>query len=115
MLDTSSFLANLLIQLPLWGAYAAGVLLSALLVGRRRDTPAWLLVIGFGLLLLVSIAWWVAGMLPIFMYPGTDPATIATIVGWLHLVLNLVSAAGVVCLAVAVWTGMQRPAERQDV
>lgn len=103
--------SGLLLRLPLWGAYAVGVLVSAMLVSQRRDTPAWLALVGFSALLLASVASWFTGMAPVLVGFARGFA-IARAFVCLNVILQLVSAAGVLCLAYALWTGMRTPVQR---
>ncbi len=107
-----TILGNLFIRLPVLGAYAVGVLLSAVLVSRRRDGASWLALVGFGLLLAVNLASWFLAFLPIWLASTRNMTTIAQTIGCLHTILNLISAAGVLCLAFALWTGLQPPTRR---
>jgi hypothetical protein len=100
---------SLLIRLPVLGAYAVGVLLSAVLVARRRDTPSWLVLVGFGLLLVVNVASWFLGALPMWSAPFRG-MTIGGTLACLSVILSLVSAVGALCLAFGLWMGMRPPA-----
>ncbi len=100
---------TLLARLPSLLACVAGVIVGVVLVTRRRDTAAWLALVGFGLLLAMDVGSWLTNLLPAWVGVHSGAAGVASIaglVGVLGIVVHIGSAAGILCLAAALWVGL---------
>lgn len=96
-------------RMPVLGACAIGVIVSAALLVHRRAVPAGLALLGFALLLAANTASWLMNVLPIWL--ATDGAyALGTFFALFSLLLNLTTAAGVLCLTLAIWAGLSRNA-----
>ena len=89
-------------RLPLMLAYLAGVIVSIILVRRRGDMPAWLALVGFAILLLTNLF---GIALNLLVAVGTMGLGFMGLIG---LVGNIAALAGMVCIIIALWQGMQR-------
>lgn len=98
--------SDILIRLPLLGAYGLGLVMALSLLIRRRDAPAWLGVIGFGVSLIAQFLSFLMNTLPLWRIT-VDP------LGWslycLRVLLHLATAGGILCIGLALWLGLSQP------
>jgi hypothetical protein len=102
------FLTTLVVRLPTMVAYTVGLVVALALLARRRDAPAWLAFIGFGLLLVANISSWLLNMVPLWSasFGHHSMVGIAGALSLGNVVLNVLAAGGAICLAVALWMGL---------
>ena len=101
----SYVLGSALLSLPLLLAQGLGVVVGIVLVARRGDTVAWLALIGFGLLGLANLLSLMTMYMP-FLASQIGMMAVETTLGCFTLLLNLIAAAGVLCLTGALWRGV---------
>lgn len=109
MMSGLNILTTLLVRLPTMVAYTVGLVVAIALVARRRDTPAWLALIGFGLLLVTNVSSWLLSVLPLWAASlgHHSMSGIAGVLGLGNIALSVLAAGGAICLAVALWMGLR--------
>lgn len=100
---------TLLARMWVLGACALGAIVSAVLLVRRRSAPAGLGLFGFGLLFGAHLVSWLMNVLPIWM--ATEGAyALGSMFQVLSILVSLSTAAGVLCLTLALWAALSRNA-----
>ncbi|HHX66052.1 MAG TPA: hypothetical protein GX702_14320 [Chloroflexi bacterium] len=108
-MEMLSFIAVIVLRLPLILAYMAGLIVSILLMRQRRDSAPILALAGFVLFLGIGI---VNSVMPFIIdrviTAGTAAMGVGNLVSVISILSNLASTAAVILLVLAIWFGMRR-------
>ena len=108
-------LVNLLPSIPILAAHLAGVVAAALLLARQRERsiPAVLALIGFGVLLILDVARLAQGPLINLIVHRTAGGVRLAVAG-VNCFCSIFDAAATVCLIIAMWQALTKPAGEGD-